>query len=85
MKLVIESIRATFCSKSNQGHREKYTMWQVCDTELYSVLRPDRINSAEVGEVVLVGGIVPVPGHHVERRMVLRKVGSSIKSSQEKM
>jgi hypothetical protein len=85
MKLVLESIRATFCSKSNQGHREKYTKWQVCDTELYSVLRPDRIDGAEVGEIVLVRSIVPVPRHHVERRMVLRKVDRSIKSSQEKM
>ena len=32
---------------------------------------PDRVDSAEVGEVILVRGIVPVPGHHVKRRIFL--------------
>ena len=37
----------------------------------YNVVKGDCVDDAEVVEVVLVRGIIAMPGHHVKGRMIL--------------
>ena len=37
-----------------------------------------RVDCAELGKVVLVGGVISVPSHNVERGVVLKKIGKPV-------
>lgn len=40
----------------------------------YTVVKRDRVDDHEVGEVIFVGHVVPVPRHHVERGVALLRL-----------
>ena len=44
----------------------------------YHVVVGHGVHRAKLGQVVLVGGVIPVPRHNVERGMVLKDVGMTI-------
>jgi len=39
----------------------------------YCVVKEDSVDSHEVAQVILVGNVVAMPCHHIERRVVLYK------------
>jgi hypothetical protein len=50
-----------------------FNIWYCihCNKDNPARYAPDRIDSAEVGEVVLVGGVVAVPRNNIKRRVIL--------------